>query len=172
MDVLAHNRKAWDSKVSAEDGWTRPVDSNVIADAKNGRLNLLLTPTKPVPLSWYPDLRDKNVLCLAAGGGQQGPIFAAAGANVVALDNSPKQLEQDRFVAKRDDLQIETEQGDMRDLSRFADEFFDLVFHPFSNCFVDDVNTVWKECYRVLKKGGDLLDEFVSTSIATRAVKL
>ncbi|MBC2578845.1 hypothetical protein [Clostridium sp. DJ247] len=27
-------------------------------------------------------------------------------------------------------------------------------------CFIDDVNNVWKECYRVLKKGGSLLAGF------------
>ena len=107
-----------------------------------------------------PDVRKKNVLCLASGGGQQGPVFAAAGANVVVLDNCPAQLEQDRLVAKRDNLVIRTEQGDMRDLSCFTDEFFDLIFHPVSNCFIDDIKVVWKESYRVLKKDGVLLSGF------------
>jgi SAM-dependent methyltransferase len=32
-----------------------------------------------------------------------------------------------------------------------------LIFHPVSNCYVEDVLPIWKECYRVLKKGGILL---------------
>jgi SAM-dependent methyltransferase len=39
----------------------------------------------------------------------------------------------------------------------FEDETFDLIFHPVSNCYIEDVLPVWKECYRVLKKGGILL---------------
>jgi SAM-dependent methyltransferase len=50
---------------------------------------VLLTPTKPVPRDWFPPLPGLDVLCLASGGGQQGPILAAAGASVTVFDNSP-----------------------------------------------------------------------------------
>ena len=39
----------------------------------------------------------------------------------------------------------------------FANESFDLIFHPVSNCYVEDVYHIWNECYRILKKGGVLL---------------
>ncbi|MCK7487622.1 MAG: class I SAM-dependent methyltransferase [Bacillus subtilis] len=120
----------------------------------------MLTPTKPTPKSWLEPIAGKTVLCLASGGGQQGPLFAAMGANVTVFDNSPEQLAQDQFVAKREGLSIQTIQGDMRDLSCFNDETFDLVFHPVSNAFVDDVLKVWKEAYRVLKMGGVLVAGF------------
>jgi SAM-dependent methyltransferase len=102
------------------------------------------------------------VLCLASGGGQQGPILAAAGAIVTVLDYCEAQLEQDRMVAARDGLAIETEWGDMSDLSMFDDATFDLVFHPCSNLFVDDVLPVWREASRVLKPGCTLLSGFVN----------
>ena len=92
-------------------------------------------------------------MCLASGGGQQGPILAAAGADVTVFDNSPRQLEQDRYVADRDGLHLQTVEGDMRDLSCFPDESFDLIVHPVSNVFVPDVKPVWREAYRVLKPG-------------------
>jgi ubiquinone/menaquinone biosynthesis C-methylase UbiE len=69
-----------------------------------------------------------NLLALASGGGQQAPIFAAAGANITLPDNSPRQLGRDRPVAEREGLQIKLVEGDMRDLSMFADESFDLVY--------------------------------------------
>jgi SAM-dependent methyltransferase len=100
------------------------------------------------------------VLCLASGGGQQGPILAAAGARVTVFDNSPQQLAQDRHVARRDRADLATVEGDMRDLSAFADASFDLIVHPTSNLFVPDVRPVWRECFRVLRPGGVLLAGF------------
>ncbi len=157
MDILEHNRKAWDREVQRGNVWTRPVDPGAIDRARQGIWQVLLTPNKPVPRAWFPELSGAKVLCLASGGGQQGPIFAAAGADVTVLDNSPAQLQQDRMVAERERLHIRTVQGDMRDLSCLADASFDLVFHPVSNGFVDDVNPVWQEASRVLKPGSCLL---------------
>jgi len=105
-------------------------------------------------------LKDKKVLCLASGGGQQGPIMAATGADVTVFDNSQSQLEQDLLVAKRDGLTIKTVQGDMKDLSIFEDATFDLIVHPWSNVYIDDVLPVWKEAFRVMKKGGILISGF------------
>lgn len=48
---------------------------------------------------------------MASGGGQQGPILAAAGATVTVFDNSPAQLAQDRLVADRDNLRLTTVAG-------------------------------------------------------------
>lgn len=160
MDILDHNREAWNKQVEEGNIWTRPVDSQTIEEAKRGKWSVVLTPTKPVPSDWFPKLGGKKVLCLASGGGQQGPVLAAAGAEVTVFDNSPYQLERDKMVAEREGLFIKLEQGDMRDLSRFDSESFDLIFHPVSNCFIDDIAKVWKEGYRVLKKGGALLAGF------------
>jgi SAM-dependent methyltransferase len=160
MDILKHNRKAWNSKVEKANEWTKPVSVEEVDRAKKGDWKIILTPTKSVPISWYPELKGADVLCLASGGGQQGPILAAAGANVTVFDNSPRQLDQDQFVAKRDSLDITTIQGDMRDLSCFEDETFDFIVHPCSNHCVDDVTIVWKETYRVLKKKGSIISGF------------
>jgi len=117
----------------------------------------LLTPKKPVPKSWFPDkLTGEKVLLIACGGGQQGPILAALGADVTVIDNSKKQLEQDEYVAKRDDLNIKTVQGNMQDLSMFENESFDFIMQ-IAGCFVDSVLPVWKEAHRVLRKGGVML---------------
>ncbi|EFW23796.1 class I SAM-dependent methyltransferase [Solobacterium moorei] len=39
----------------------------------------------------------------------------------------------------------------------FENETFDIVFHSVSNCYVEDVQHVFNEAYRVLKKGGIFL---------------
>ncbi|MEA3340564.1 MAG: class I SAM-dependent methyltransferase, partial [Chloroflexota bacterium] len=158
VDIRAHNRIAWDKNVEwGENRWTIPVGPEAVAAARQGRWEIYLTPTKPVPKAWFPDLEGRDVLCLASGGGQQGPILAAAGANVTVFDNSPGQLAQDRFVAERDRLEIATVEGDMADLSAFPEQSFDLIVHPVSNCFIPDVRPVWAESFRVLHSGGALL---------------
>jgi len=143
VDVRARNRLAWDRQVECGNEWTVPVSPAAIAAARRGQWEIYLTPSKPVPRSWVPPLEGRDVLCLASGGGQQGPILAAAGARVTVLDNSPKQLVQDRLVA-------------------FSDRCFDLVVHPVSNVFVPDVRPVWAEAFRVLRPGGVLLAGFVN----------
>ncbi|HEX5700408.1 MAG TPA: class I SAM-dependent methyltransferase [Rubrobacter sp.] len=165
MDVRGYNREAWNRQVEDGNQWTVPVGPEVIEAARHGRWEVLLTDTKPVPREWFPEMAGADILCLASGGGQQAPTFAAAGANVTVLDNSPKQLAQDAFVAERESLEIKTVQGDMRDLSAFADEAFDLVFHPVSNLFVPEVGPVWNEAFRVLREGGALLAGFLNTVV-------
>jgi SAM-dependent methyltransferase len=162
VDVVSHNRGAWDQEVLHGNDWTIPVDSAQVERARQGDWSVVLTPNKPVPRAWFPDLRGAHVLCLASGGGQQGPLLAAAGAAVTVFDNSPLQLGQDRLVAERDGLEIVTVLGDMADLSCFTDGSFDLIVHPCSNCFSETVRPVWRECHRVLRPGGALLAGFAN----------
>ena len=157
MNVQEYNRRSWNKLVDKGNVWTRPVTEAAVAAARKGEWAIVLSPTKPVPRDWFPaDLADRDVLCLACGGGQQGPILAAAGARVTVLDNSPKQLQQDETVARRDGLNITTQLGDMRDLSTFADCSFDIVVHQ-AGAFVDSIRPVWMEAARVLRPGGALL---------------
>jgi SAM-dependent methyltransferase len=166
MDVREYNRRAWDRQVGLGNVWTRPVGPELIEEARQGRWSVLLTEQKPVPREWFPaEMRGLEVLCLACGGGQQGPTFAAAGARVTVLDNSPAQLAQDRLVAEREGLDLRTVEGDMADLSRFPEESFGLVFHPVSNCFAPAVCPVWREAFRVLRRGGLLLAGFNNPAI-------
>lgn len=161
MDVRAHNRAAWRREVEKGNIWTVPVSPAEIEAARRGDWQIVLTPLKPVPRAWFPpDLHGRDVLCLASGGGQQGPILAAAGAIVTVLDNCPEQLQQDRRVAERDGLSLTLIEGDMADLHMFRDECFDLIVHPVSNVFTPHVLRVWQEAFRVLRKGGALLSGF------------
>lgn len=158
MDVRTYNREMWDRQVEQGNPWTVPVSPEIIAEARLGRWGLHLTEKKMTPASWFPpSLHGLEILGLACGGGQQGPVFAAAGARVTILDNSPRQLARDQEVAARERLVITTVEGDMRDLSLFADNSFDLIFHPVSNVFVPDVRPMWREAFRVLRPGGALL---------------
>ena len=165
MNIRKINEIAWDNEVKIGNKWTIPVTSEEVDLARKGDYKLYLTPTKPVPKNWIGNLSNKKVLCLASGGGQQGPIFSALNADVVVFDNSNAQLSKDIMVANRDNLDIEIEQGDMRDLSRFEDNSFDFIFHPVSNCFIDNIEIVWKECFRILKPEANLISGFVNPLI-------
>src|SRR4029077_16121926 len=67
MDVRSHNRAAWNRSVEVQNRWTLPVGKEVIDRARGGEFDLLLTPTKPVPMDWFPKLAGTPTLCLASG---------------------------------------------------------------------------------------------------------
>ncbi len=165
-ETLAYNREAWDRQVAEGNMWTRPVADDVIEAARRGEWCVVLISLRPTPREWFPDeIAGLDVLCLASGGGQQGPVLAAAGARVTVFDNSPAQLERDRAVSDEHELGIETVLGDMADLSNFSDESFDVVFHPVSNVFAPHVRPVWQEAFRVLRPGGRLLAGFMNPAL-------
>ena len=160
INTLTHNEAAWDHQALLQHDWSKPVSSELIEEAQKGQWAVHIT-KKPIPESWLPkNIQGKNILCLASAGGQQGPILAAAGANVTVFDISEKQLEQDLYVAKRNNLSLKTIQGDMCELKGIGDASFDYIIHPISNLYVSNLKPVWEECYRVLGKKGVLLASF------------
>lgn len=118
MNIIEHNREAWNQESRAGSAWSTPVDREVIRAARDGVWSVILTPTKPVPASWFGDVRGKDVLCLASGGGQQAPVLAAAGANVVSFDLSEEQLKKDQEVARRENLELRCVRGNMAESFR------------------------------------------------------
>ncbi len=154
QDINARTIDRW-----IEEGWEwgRPISHQEYLRAKRGEWDVKLTPVKTVPHAWFGELKGKKLLGLASGGGQQMPIFAALGADCTVFDYSEKQLESERAVSLREDYPIRILRGDMTQPLPFADGEFDLIFHPVSNCYVEDVRAIWRECWRVLKRGGLLI---------------
>ncbi len=154
QDINANTIDRW-----VEEGWEwgTPISHETYQKAQAGEWDVLLTPTKPVPHSWFGELEGKRVLGLASGGGQQIPIFAARGAVCTVLDYSERQLASDRLVSEREGYPVELVRADMTKPLPFADGAFDLIFHPVSNCYIEEVRPVFRECFRVLKPGGVLL---------------
>jgi SAM-dependent methyltransferase len=146
------------------DGWVKngwewgiPISPEAFKRARQGDWEIFLTPTRPVPRDWFPPLRGLKVLGLAAGGGQQMPLLAAQGADCTVLDYSMLQLENDWAVSRRENYDIEIIKADMTQPLPFDDRSFDLILHPVSNCYVEDVCHVWNEAYRILKPQGLLI---------------
>ena len=157
------NSKTIDSWIEGGWEWGIPISPDEFLKVKNGDWGVLLTPIKSVPKDWflpfYKDgkLKGTKILGLASGGGQQMPVFAALDGECTVLDYSDRQLQSEEMVSRREGYPIEIVKADMTKCLPFPSDYFDLIFHPVSNCYVEDVCHVWRECFRVLKKGGVLL---------------
>ncbi|MBM6776108.1 SAM-dependent methyltransferase [Collinsella sp. An271] len=138
--------------------WGTPISHERYLAALEGDWSMVLTPVRTVPRDWFfADMRGRRVLGLAAGGGQQMPLFAAMGAVCTVLDYSERQVASERLVAEHEGYEIRVVRADMTRPLPFDDGEFDLIFHPVSNCYVEDVLPIWRECFRVLAPGGRLL---------------
>lgn len=157
MDYQKINSKTIDKWCDEGWEWGIPISHEEFQKALDGEWEIYLTPTKAVPHDWFGELRGKRLLGLASGGGEQIPIFSALGAKCTLLDYSSRQCESDRAVAEREGYEVEILQADMTKPLPFDDESFDIIFHPVSNCYVKEVEPIFRECYRVLKKGGIFL---------------
>ncbi len=172
QDINAETIDRW-----VKDGWEwgQAISHEAYEKAKQGDWELYLTPTKPVPHEWFGKISGKKILGLASGGGQQMPVFSALGAECTVMDYSEEQLKSERIVAEREGYSIRIIRGDMTKRFPFEDEEFDMVFHPVSNCYVEEVKPIWKECWRVLKHGGTLIagtDHYVNYIVDNNEEKI
>lgn len=143
--IVAGNQAAWNEMALSGHVLATPAEDH-----------LFQNPLKCVdPAGWLGDsINGWRVLCLASGGGRQGPLYAAAGAKVVVVDLSAAMLQLDRQVAAERKLDLETVQTSMDRLEVFGNGAFDLVIHPVSTCYVPQVPPVYREIARVLRPGG------------------
>ncbi len=157
-DFAKYNQRLWTEWSRNGSEYTRPwleLKKSLLDDYVTGRINVLPRPYMYIyPRSVLQNARDKDVLLLASGGGQQSAVYGLLGARVTAFDLTESQLEADRAAAEHHGYDIDIVQGDMRDLSGFEDESFDLVYHAISLVFVPDVREVYREVHRVLHPGG------------------
>ena len=145
MDKISRfNRERWNALAAANIQYSRPLLALTPAEARV-RLD---------PYGVMAPVAGKDVLCLASGGGQQSIAFALLGARTTVFDLSDAQLARDRQAAENHQVEITIEEGDMRDLSRFAANSFDLVWHAYSINFLPDPRPVLAEVARVLRPGG------------------
>ncbi|MET0754212.1 MAG: class I SAM-dependent methyltransferase [Pyrinomonadaceae bacterium] len=145
MDEIAqYNQARWKALVEADALFTRPA-LNLNLDSARRRIDFD---------GKLGELKGKDVLCIAGGGGQQSAAFAMLGANVTVFDLSKEQLERDALAAAHYNFEIKTVQGDMRDLSCFDAASFDIVNHAYSLNFVPDAVAVFREVKRILRRGG------------------
>jgi SAM-dependent methyltransferase len=143
-DLAGYNQERWNELVRAGVAYSRPW---LDLDEETAR-------ERVDPHEILDEVRGKDVLCLASGGGQQSAAFGALGAQVTVFDLSDAQLEGDRRAAAHYGIPIRTIQGDIRDLSPLEDDAFDIVYEEYSLEFLPDVQPVFREVARVIRPGG------------------
>jgi len=164
-DIAVINKHHWEKMVKEKCGFTLPwleLNSGLIDQYVKGKLN-------PIPeclLSMYPTralahVKGKEILCLAAGGGQQSVVFSLLGAHVTVVDLAEGQLRGDQKAATHYGYEIRTIEGDMRDLSCLKARSFDLVYGTGMS-YVPDVTQVYSEVARVLKTKGRYRVDFMN----------
>jgi len=142
--ILTENRDRWNALAEAGVSHTVPFLTFTREDAAQ---HIYRFP-------FIPDVSGSRVLCLASGGGQDSAAFGLLGAQVSVLDLSDTQLERDREAAAHHGFQVETIQGDMRDLSMFTNDSFDMVWQAYSINYCPEARPVIREVARVLRPGG------------------
>lgn len=143
-EYLKTNRRVYDAMAEAGNPLCRPATDGELAD-----------PLATVDASgWLGDsVRGKKLLCLAAGGGRQSSLYAAAGADVTVVDISGAMLELDRRVASERGHPMRLFEGSMENLAMLRDGEFDIVIQPVSTCYVPSVAPVFAEVARVCRAG-------------------
>lgn len=148
-EIAKYNQGRWGDLVRAGIEFSKPRRD---ATAESARATL--NEWSDIDKFGLGDVAGKEVLCLASGGGQQSVFFSLLGARVTVFDLTPEMLDGDRAMAAHYGFDMRIEQGDMRDLSRFADGSFDLIYQPYSINFIPDPAPVFAEVSRVLRSGG------------------
>ncbi len=157
--VIAHNARAWDQLADRSVPLALPAADEAFGDPRSWLGGGGPNGGRP----WLPaSLAGLEVLCLAAGGGKHGPLYAAAGAKVTVVDLSPAMLELDRQVARERGIDLDIVQGSMDDLGVFEAARFDIVIHPVSTCYLPDVSAVFAAVARVTRPGGRYVSQHKS----------
>lgn len=155
---ISTNKEWWEKMVKEKCGFTKPwlgLNPDVVRKFATGELKKVPKPLDGFfPSSVLSGVKGKDVLCLAAGGGQQSAVFGLLEANVTVVDISDGQLEGDKKAADHYGYKITTIQGDMSDLSALKNKSFDLVYQAPSMGYVPEVVKVYREVARVLRSGG------------------
>ena len=94
-----------------------------------------------------------HVLELACGTGNAAVQAAQAGATVTGLDLVPEMLDAARGRAAKAGVRLDLVEGDAEALP-FADGSFDFLTMGYALRHVMDLETTFREYYRVLRPGG------------------
>ncbi len=157
-EITIANRARWEAEVLKKGGFTVPwldLDRNDLLKYAEGRLDPISYELYQIyPAHILKGVANKDVLCLAAGGGQQSAVFGLLGANVTVIDFTQGQLDGDITAAKHYGYSVRTLRLNMRDLSTIEDTSFDFVYQGPSMSWVPSVREIYKGVSRIIRPRG------------------
>jgi len=141
--------------MSVRNGW------NIVSRSYQAKTTISLEDVHYGPISpgeselkLLGNVKNKKILEIGCGGGQNSIVLAKWGAKPVGLDFSEEQIKHAQELAKKEQANVAFHVGNMEDLSAFKDESFDIVLSSFALDYVDDPLRTFRETCRVLKKSG------------------
>src|SRR5689334_13535893 len=139
---IEQNRRVWNERARLQQVHATPAGEK---EFRNARAIV-------DQCGWLPkELRGVPVLCLAAGGGWHGPLFANLGADVTVVDISEEMLALDQRISEERKLRMKIVRASMDDLSPLPRAAFEIVIQPVSSCYVPDLVAVYREIAKVSK---------------------
>jgi len=117
------------------------------------------------------NVRGKKILELGCGGAQCSIAFAKQGAKVTGMDLSEQQLEYAKKLAEKNNVKVDFIQGSFQDLSKLKSNNYDIVFSAFAFQYSPELNKLFKQIHRVLKKKGIFVFSFDHPFYSTIDVK-
>jgi 2-polyprenyl-3-methyl-5-hydroxy-6-metoxy-1,4-benzoquinol methylase len=107
---------------------------------------------RPATLSLMPEVKGKRVFDAGCGSGVYSQWLIERGAEVVAVDASPKMVE---LAKQRLGSKVAVRQADLsKPLIFLHDSSFDVVLCPLVLEYIEDWHSTFAEFYRVLRPGG------------------
>ncbi len=107
---------------------------------------------RPATLSLLPDVAGKRVLDAGCGPGRYAEWLVSHGAEVVAVDVSPKMIQ---LAKQRLGTRVEIHQADLsKPLDFLEDRSFDIVLSPLVLDYIRNWENVFTEFWRVLRESG------------------
>jgi SAM-dependent methyltransferase len=96
-------------------------------------------------------LEGARVLDLGCGGGVASITFAKQGAKVIAVDESPDQIDAARDAADRSAVHVELHQAPLAELAFVRADTIDVAYSAYGLAGVDDLDRVFRQVHRVLR---------------------
>jgi ubiquinone/menaquinone biosynthesis C-methylase UbiE len=100
------------------------------------------------------NIKGKKILEIGCGGGQCSIAFAKQGAHCIGIDISEEQLKFAKNLAKKEKVKVKFILGDFQNLNRIKSNSQDIVFSAFALHYSQNLDEVFKQVHRILKKNG------------------